>query len=460
MGRSPYKLRWMAVAVLLAAGCTAPPWSANQVANRSVSAPGAVPANAMASPTPVAPMPGSPAVMPGSPGPTPDAMAQFTAEFQHLLGELNQADQDRLMADLRRTDRDLWPEVVQRFRMVAAYRNRPQQEEAAATVPRQPGPTGGWSPPGSSPTSSQPVGNMVANRSSAVHRLPPGVNTGLAPQQPPPSKYPIAIGPPPLPRRNELPTSASGVVPAGYQTTAPSALQMQISSAAATLESQLGRTPRATNQQESDRQAAEHARLRMLYMLAGRRDDALQPIPAMAPSLQDFWSKQLFGLATWLDDSGSSESTRTATTKQILDEAVGRLGESAPLVVRNMAFCTEIVDYGRTTPFDKYEFVPGQEVLLYVEVENLASNQTASGFETSLRSSYRIFDSHDREIDRQMCDQLKDRCRNPRRDFFVGHKMEIPRQQVYPGSHTLVLTIEDLISGKVGQSSIPFTVKK
>ena len=41
--------------------------------------------------------------------------------------------------------------------------------------------------------------------------------------------------------------------------------------------------------------------LQMLYLLAGRRDDALAPIPGAQPALQDFWSKQLYGLATWLD---------------------------------------------------------------------------------------------------------------------------------------------------------------
>ena len=394
-------------------------------------------------------------------------MDRFTAEFQQLLGELNPAARDQLLADLQRTDRDLWPEVVYRFRALAAYRNRAQHEQLAQTSHRPPGLSDaavhatGWSAPGSNDTASQPAGGAaheVAANGPAADRLPVADDTALPPGQAPPGNYPSTQGWPPPTHSGQRPVP--GVVPAGFQSAAIEGWQSQVSEAVATLESQLGRAPKATDPRESARQAAEHARLRMLYLLAGRRDDAIRPIPALPPSLQDFWSKQLFGLATWLDMSGSSESTRTAATKQILDEAVSKLGESAPLTVRNVAFCTKIVDYGRTTPFEKYEFVPGQEVLLYAEVENFSSEPTPDGFQTSLKGTYSIFDSCDRKVDQRTYDMLKDSCQNTRRDFFIILNMHIPDYQIYPGSYTLVLTIEDLQSGKAGQSSISFTVKR
>jgi len=393
----------------------------------------------------------------GTAGPTARAMDQFTAEFQELLSELDPADRDELLADLQRTDRDLWPEIVYRFRAMAAYRNRSQHEGLAEA---RTGPSGavvrptGWTAPDGNRTPLQRADNVTQDKAATgrptIDRLPAPDNTALPPMQPPPGNYPHTQGAPP---------AAQGVVPTGYHAAAAGDWQSQVSSAAAALESQLSRTPKTTDQQEAARQAAEHARLRMLYMLAGRRDDALQPIPSLPPSMQDFWSKQLFGLATWLDASGASESVRTANTQQILDEAVGRLGESAPLVVRNLSFCTKIVNYGCTNPFDKDEFTPGQMVLLYAEVENFATRQAQDGFHTALRSSYRIFDSHDRQVDSYTFNELEDHCQSQRRDFFITHPMYLPSHQVYPGRYTLVLTIEDLTSGKAGQSSIPFTVK-
>ena len=197
----------------------------------------------------------------------------------------------------------------------------------------------------------------------------------------------------------------------------------------------------------------------MLYLMAGRRDDAVEPIISIPASHQEFWSKQLYGLATWLDAEETADDARRAgETKQILEEAVARLGESAPLVVRNLAFCTNVQSYGCTKQFKTSEFSPGQEVLLYAEVENFTSEATPEGFHTSLRSSYRIFDSRGRQVADHQFTTTEEHCQNPRRDFFIGYHLRLP-DRIYPGKHTLQLTIEDLKSHKVGQSSIELTFK-
>jgi hypothetical protein len=49
-------------------------------------------------------------------------------------------------------------------------------------------------------------------------------------------------------------------------------------------------------------------------------------------------------------------------------------------------------------------------------------------------------------------------CQNPRRDYFIGYQLRLPKR-IYPGKHTLQLTIEDLKSHKVGQSSIDLSIK-
>jgi len=204
---------------------------------------------------------------------------------------------------------------------------------------------------------------------------------------------------------------------------------------------------------------ALEARLRMLYLLAARRDDAMLPIPAASSSDQDYWSKQIFGLCTWLDAERTPDAARRAgETKRILSEALARLGESAPLVVRNLAFCTAVLGYGSIQPFKKSEFAPDQEVLLYAEVENFLSEATAKGFHTSLRSSYQVFDSRGQRVADHEFPVVEEFCQNPRRDYFIGYHLRLPKR-IYPGKHTLQLTVEDSQSHKVGQSTIAFTVK-
>ena len=67
--------------------------------------------------------------------------------------------------------------------------------------------------------------------------------------------------------------------------------------------------------------------LRMLYLLAGRRDDAMRPLPASPKSTQEYWTSQVYGLATWMDaDKTPDPARRAAEAKRILTEAVNQLG--------------------------------------------------------------------------------------------------------------------------------------
>ena len=243
------------------------------------------------------------------------------------------------------------------------------------------------------------------------------------------------------------------VVQASYDTGSPEGWRAHLSEAIRALESSV---PPSS---QSPRDLAQHARLRMLYLAGSRRDDALRPIPSAAAAVQDFWSKELYGLATLLDTELISEpSRRTAEAKRHLSEAVASLGESSPLVVGNLAFVTEVESYGNFKPFEKYEFAPGQKVLLYAEMENFLSKETARGFHTALKSSYQVFDSRGQRVADHEFRTNEECCCSRRRDFFIGYEFFMP-EKIYPGKYTLQLTVADLNSQKIGQSSIEFTVR-
>lgn len=97
-------------------------------------------------------------------------------------------------------------------------------------------------------------------------------------------------------------------------------------------------------------------------------------------------------------------------------------------------------------------------MLLYAEVENFASESTPKGYHTALRSSYQIFDGRNQRVADHQFTTTEEYCRRPRRDYFIGYHLRLPKR-IYPGKHTLQLTIEDLKSQKVGQSSIELTIK-
>jgi hypothetical protein len=132
--------------------------------------------------------------------------------------------------------------------------------------------------------------------------------------------------------------------------------------------------------------------------------------------------------------------------------------EENSLGVCNLAFCTEVRSFGAVRKIDKCEFDPGQEVLLYAEVENFASTPTSKGHHTSLKSSYQILDADGRQVAGNGFAVADDYCANPRHDFFLAYHLHLP-SQLQLGKHVLAISIEDLQSHRTGQATVEFDVK-
>lgn len=199
-------------------------------------------------------------------------------------------------------------------------------------------------------------------------------------------------------------------------------------------------------------------RLRMLYMLAHRNEDALRPIEGLDASQQDYWSQQLYALATYLDSGREPDpKRRAAAANEFLAEATDRLSELSELKVTGLAFCTEVVSFGVYKKFEEYKFQPGQQLLLYAEVDNFYSEATPKGHHTALRSSYELIDSRGQIVEEHQFDLTEEYCQNARRDFFIRYFLYMP-QRIYDGDYKLRLTIEDTLGHKVGQATIDLSI--
>lgn len=213
---------------------------------------------------------------------------------------------------------------------------------------------------------------------------------------------------------------------------------------------------RASGDMESATQ--REIRLRMLYMLAHRNEDALRPIEGLDASQQDYWSQQLYALATYLDSTREPDpQRRAAAANEFLAEATDRLSELSELKVTGLAFCTEVVSFGVYKKFEEYKFQPGQQLLLYAEVDNFFSEATPKGHHTALRSSYELLDSRGQIVEEHQFDLTEEYCQNARRDFFIRYFLYMP-QRIYDGDYTLRLTIEDTLGHKVGQATIDLSI--
>ena len=220
------------------------------------------------------------------------------------------------------------------------------------------------------------------------------------------------------------------------------------------LESELASEP------AGDDPIMDQVRLRLLHLAAGNREKALEPIPSLSTEADAFLTETLFGLDIWLDERRiAEEDRRAAAALPHFADAIGHLGEVASLVVRNLQLCTAVHSFGVVEPFKSGQFRPGQEVLVYAEVENFHSREVDKGFQTVLEGSILVFDSRGHRVGEIELPKKEDVCSRRRRDFFLVYQVQLP-QRLYPGSHSLKLTVEDAGCRKVGQATLKFAVSE
>ena len=206
----------------------------------------------------------------------------------------------------------------------------------------------------------------------------------------------------------------------------------------------------------------KHVALRMLYLMAGQQERALQAIPGIDAGDQEFWQQMFWSIANYFDGQNVPDrGHRAALAATQLRTAVDRLQESAKLELRNVAFCHKIASFGNYERFDRDEFTPNQPVLLYAELSNFKSAPAAGGkYLTRIRSSIEIHDAAGRLVMRIPTLETEDLCLNHRRDYYHSYEFSLPpASKIALGPHTLKLIVEDLLSNKVAEETLRFTVK-
>jgi hypothetical protein len=206
--------------------------------------------------------------------------------------------------------------------------------------------------------------------------------------------------------------------------------------------------------------------LRLLYAAADRPDDAARAIDALSEPEREAYKHLMFGLSTWFaDDQAHRGPFRAARVLRSLRDASSELAAASKLDLRNLAFCERVESFGWFTEFTRNEFLPKQQVILYVEVDNFTAQEKGPhSFETELQGHYQIFDARGNIVAERKLPLDREVCRNMRRDYFLAYPIYLP-DAIEPGRYRLELTIEDLkASGeyqgrKFGEGTIEFSVR-
>ncbi len=439
---------------------------------------------------------------------TPASLDETLAELR-AMGELDEAGEQQLRAELEGADPSLYPLIVRQFQAAVAYRKQLAERETEdtgrspamlATRPRRSETTGQSVAPAAAPETRETQPPSEAAPASEPSR---GTPAEPAPKEKPPYSTPAHSQMPPSepakhfakqeavnPMRTQAaaPAGAQHEEAADYSTNRPTAVsnlerpqqqntarppvrpvsytgQVNLSAESRTelpadlideaikrIEAGLPAEPSTADEVNS------YLRLRLLQLAAGRESEAFRPVPGATPAQHDYWSSQLYALRTFLDaEAVPHAKQRSSATLTHLDDARDKLSELATMQVRNLHFVDSVGGYGDYTLDTRDHYKPGEQVMLYAELANFRSESSEEGYKTSLGTSYEVLDESGRRVDGGQFPDVDDRCENRRRDFHLQYSVPLPTR-IYPGEYELRLVISDHLSHKIGQASAPFRI--
>ncbi|MEN0111521.1 MAG: hypothetical protein AAF805_12445, partial [Planctomycetota bacterium] len=364
-----------------------------------------------------------------------------------------------VMTQLAGAPPHLWSLTVQQAERKLAYREQmsgdaePAAEDATALAQQTPEPTTPATTPAAYPVvrASADIDQPSAP-AAAVTPLPEvvGASAGAAKPQ-------VIQNQHAAPAASEQPlvrvASRSQTIPAA---TAPAAeridWQTRLDEAIARLAEETPERP------GTPAEALAHARLGLLRLAKGDTDGAVAPPPGLSSAEQGYWSNQVFALAALLDATRAADRDAAAVAAlRHQGEASAKLRSMAGLQVRNLNFCREVYGYGAYEPETAPQYRGGDQLILYAEIDNYASDETPDGYRTAIASSYRLVGPSGVAAASGDFPVVDDLCLTRRRDFHIQYGVALP-ETLAAGDYRLELTVTDRLGGKIGHSELPLTV--
>ncbi|MFG0290646.1 MAG: hypothetical protein ACF8CQ_20900 [Rhodopirellula sp. JB044] len=276
-----------------------------------------------------------------------------------------------------------------------------------------------------------------------------------------PSSEPVAIAVMQPPVANKTDTAATPSNDMPIASTAPSTVTPSEMSDAELFDALVARLQKEVpGESDADRHRRQVV-ARHLMVLSGDPDRAVDNLEGLSTEEQEYLRHQLLGLWTIIDPKGHPvPSRRFSSALPEIRKATGYLAAASDsLEVRSLEFCTEIESYGQIKPFPSRRFVPGQEVILYCEIENFVANRVDGGFETRLQGSYDLLDRNGHRVSSQTLPEDQQISKKLLRDYFIAYQMYLP-DAIEPGNYQLRLTMEDIHGKKYGQATVDFQIKR
>ncbi len=200
--------------------------------------------------------------------------------------------------------------------------------------------------------------------------------------------------------------------------------------------------------------------LRLLEILRSKINHATAAQWHLSHDEYQYWQQQLDAVSVMLKSDAASAHTEddhsnhlaAAQAIEHLEKATEHLRSMAGLRIHGGQLCSQILGFGQFDELPTNQFRPGDQALIYVEVENHSSVRTEelpstetepnTNWSTRLKASYVVLDADENIVDQETYPVIDDRAKRRRRDFYLH--LPVTFSDLPPGDYQLVVTVQDL----------------
>lgn len=128
-----------------------------------------------------------------------------------------------------------------------------------------------------------------------------------------------------------------------------------------------------------------------------------------------------------------------------------------PLAVQSACFASRVQGWGLVERFTTDRFRPGQEVIVYFELDNLSAGASAAGHTTCIDTELRLVAADGSPIKAWSFEPIAETCRLPRHDYFARYVVTIPAEAPVGGGR-LELVVTDTLAGNTARATLPLEI--
>ena len=139
------------------------------------------------------------------------------------------------------------------------------------------------------------------------------------------------------------------------------------------------------------------------------------------------------------------------------DPGVAATSPPPSLAVRNACFASRVQGWGVVDRFAKSRFQPGQEVIVYFELDQLSAREHVDGHTTRIDTSLRLVGADGRRIHEWTFEPLEETSEGRRHDYFARYLVTLP-ETLPEGQCQLEVAVSDAIAGRTSHASLPLEV--